>query len=299
MTRAVLVGIDGSPESLAAARWAATESVLRSVPLHLVHAWEWSPAASASVPTSETQRHWAGRILRTAVEQLRSSHPELRPTHEQISDSPVAALLAAAENAEVLVLGSRGLSGMAGFVTGSVALRVVAHAPRPVVLVRSERHTGAHSSPDVLRPTGAPHSSDVVAGIDLTHSCDEVIEFAFEAALVRGVGLHVVHGYTLPSSYAIAAGGGTLIDDSGLVREREYALSTVLEPWREKSPDVAVRASSVSGQAVAHLVEAAADAPMLVIGRRERTSPLGMHLGSVAHGVIHHAACPVAVVPHA
>lgn len=228
---------------------------------------------SVSVPTSETQRHWAGRILRTAVEQLRSSHPGLRPTHEQISDSPVAALLAAAENAEVLVLGSRGLSGVAGFVTGSVALRVVAHAPRPVVLVRSERHTGAHSSPDVLRPTGAPHSSDVVAGIDLTHSCDEVIEFAFEAALVRGVGLHVVHGYTLPSSYAIAAGGGTLIDDSGLVREREYALNTVLEPWREKSPDVAVRASSVSGQAVAHLVEAAADAPMLVIGRRERTSP--------------------------
>ncbi|MEN8652702.1 universal stress protein [Streptomyces sp. 21So2-11] len=296
MARAVIVGIDGSPESLAAARWAAAESVLRSVPLHLVHAWKWSP--SASVPSSETQRHWAGRILRTAIEHLQESHPGLQLTHEQISDSPAAALLAAAENAEVLVLGSRGLSGLTGFVTGSVALGVVAHSPRPVVLVRAERHTGPRSPGDELRPAGAPGGSDVVVGIDLAHSCDEVIEFAFEAALVRGVGLHVMHGYALPASYMIAAGGGMLIDDSGLVREREYALSTVLEPWREKSPDVVVRASSVSGQAVAHLVEAGADAPLLVIGRRERTSPLGMHLGSVAHGVMHHAACPVAVVPH-
>ncbi|MDJ0465536.1 universal stress protein [Streptomyces sp. H27-C3] len=298
MARAVTVGIDGSPESLAAARWAATESVLRSVPLHLVHAWEWSPAPSASVPTTETQRHWAGRILRAAVEQLGKSNPELQPTSEQISESPVAALLAASENSEILVLGSRGLSAMSGFVTGSVALRVVAQAPRPVGLVRSEGRTAVHSPPRALRPTGASGSSDVVVGVDLAHSCDEVMGFAFEAARVRGVGLHVVHGYTLPSSYAIAAGAGTVIDDSWLAREREYALSTAVDPWRDKNPDVAVRASSVLGQPVAHLVEESVGAPMLVIGRRERTSPLGMHLGSVAHGVMHHAACPVAVVPH-
>ncbi|MFD5256321.1 universal stress protein [Streptomyces bobili] len=136
MPRTVTVGLDGSPESLAAAEWAAREAERRDLALHLVHAWDWQPYAQP-VPDDATHRHWGGRVLREATERLRARHPDLKITSEQVALPPVTALLAASEDADPLVVGSRGLSGVAGFLVGSVGLSVLAQADRPVVLVRS------------------------------------------------------------------------------------------------------------------------------------------------------------------
>ncbi|MGW0821666.1 universal stress protein [Streptomyces sp. NPDC002845] len=89
----------------------------------------------------------------------------------------VAALLAAAEEAELLVLGSRGLSGVTGFVVGSVSQRVVARSPRPVVLVRAgETSAGAHlpasdgvSPEEIPRPRTATSSSGWTPGVPATN----------------------------------------------------------------------------------------------------------------------------------
>ncbi|CAM5267392.1 Stress-inducible protein OS=Streptomyces microflavus OX=1919 GN=Smic_00880 PE=3 SV=1 [Streptomyces microflavus] len=71
----------------------------------------------------------------------------------------------------------------------------------------------------------------------------------------------------------------------------------MVRPWRHKFPAVRVTERAVAGPAAAELVDASRSAGLLVVGRRSRRSPVGPHLGHVAHAVIHHSPAPVAVVP--
>lgn len=130
MLRPVIAGVDGSAESLAAAEWAAREAVRRGRPLHLLHAWNWHPRQDGE-PATAAQRHLARRVLRQAEERIHRTCPGVTLDDEQVEGPATAALLRAAEQADVLVLGSRGLSGFTGFLVGSVALGVVARAPAP------------------------------------------------------------------------------------------------------------------------------------------------------------------------
>ncbi|SEE71390.1 Universal stress protein family protein [Streptomyces sp. KS_5] len=114
MSRTVTVSLDGSPESITAADWAAREALLRGLPLRLLHAWQWQPHACAppagvTLPPagSDSQREWADRMLREAETRLAQRHPGLRITVDRIAEQPVPALLAGAGDAELLVLGSR------------------------------------------------------------------------------------------------------------------------------------------------------------------------------------------------
>ncbi|WP_137992077.1 universal stress protein [Streptomyces vilmorinianum] len=299
MSRTVVVGLDGSAESLAATEWAAREARLRGLPLKLVHALEdWSPAyayvppvGGVVAPTAYAPRYWAERIPREVSERLCDRHPDLEIRTEEVNGRPIEVLEAAAKDAEVLVLGSQGLSVLAGFVIGSVSMSVLAHAERPVVLVRAGEQAGdEYVRPGVYR--------DVVLGLDLARPCDEVIEYAFDAAQARGAGLRVVHGWSLPP----VLGYDPAAIDPGHAAELETresaALSAALRPWRDRFPGVRVEEQCVVGRAADHLAEASADASLLVIGRRIRRAAFGAHIGPVAHAVLHHTTAPVAVVPH-
>ena len=80
MLRTITVGLDGSPESRAAAEWAAREAKLRGLPLKIVHVWEPVPEPMAQAPLlgAETQQHWTERIPREAAEGLRLRTPASR-----------------------------------------------------------------------------------------------------------------------------------------------------------------------------------------------------------------------------
>src|SRR4051794_12678099 len=116
MVQHVTAGVDGSTESLAAAHWAAREALRRGASLRLVHAWAWHPRPAASVPMGTSEREWAQQTLDRAAGSVRAAHPGLRIVEQLVSGSAVDALLAAPAEAESLVLGSRGLGGVAGFV---------------------------------------------------------------------------------------------------------------------------------------------------------------------------------------
>ncbi|GGO41827.1 universal stress protein [Streptomyces lasiicapitis] len=280
MERTLCSGVDGSPESLAAARWAAEEAVLRDARLHLIHAGGQGPKG----PAGAIARRRARQILDEAEEQVRSVCPSVRLTDEHAEGPATAALLRAGDDAVMMVLGSRGLSAVTGLFVGSVAQGVVARATRPAVLVRvAER-----------QPDGA-----VVLGIDVTEPCDEVIEFAFSSALVRRAPLHVVHAWSDPSPASIGPGEIALAEQPKQVQEWEGFVDAVLQPWRLKHPDVAVTETVEKGRSAPMLLDAAAGAGLLVVGRRVRERPrIGPQTGPVTHHVIHHATCPVAVVPH-
>lgn len=295
----VIAAVDGSAESLAAAEWAAREAARRSRPLKLLHAWSWHPRQNGELATA-AQRHLARRCLRQAEERIQRTCPGIRLEEEQVEGPATAALLRAADQADLLVLGSRGLSGFTGFVVGSVALGVVARAARPVVLVRAEETAPDEHVPDIdgHDSTRTPYR-DVVLALDLGDPCDEVIEFAFEAARLRHARLRVVHAWQQPSAFALGPG------DIGLVQEPQRAdewlgfMTAVLQVWRDKYPEVEVVETVTEGRAQSVLVRAASGSSLLVVGRRDTDRPAGPRTGPVAHAAIHHVGCPVAVVPHA
>ncbi|GAA2245984.1 universal stress protein [Streptomyces indiaensis] len=300
MSRNVTVGLDGSPESRAAAEWAAREAKLRGLPLRLVHVWEPVPEPMAQAPLlgAETQAHWSERIPREAAEALRLRHPGVQVEAEQIPGRPMDALAKTSEDAELLVLGSRGLSGVGGFLVGSVGMSVIAHTDTPVVLVRAgEQAADEHEKDPAGLPSAATPYRPVVLGLDTGHPDDTVIAFAFEEAARRDTALRVVHSWNLPPYFAY----GLPVDlelNTELGRQEAAALTAVLRPWRQKYPDVRVVEESRSGSPANHVIDASREASLVVVGRRVRRSPFGVHIGPVTHAVLHHAAAPVAVVAH-
>ncbi|MFF3311473.1 universal stress protein [Streptomyces sp. NPDC002952] len=289
MTPAITVGVDGSAESLAAVDWAAEEAALRGTPLRLVHAWLWQPLDVPVVQDPETHAKSVRGMLREAETRVATRHPQLSVTSEVVSDTVVPALLAEAERAEMLVLGSRGHGALVGFLLGSYGQQVIAAAPRPVVSVRA--------------PQGAEvrHAGDIVVGQQGSgEDGAEVLGFAFREAAVRGAAVRAVRAWSLPPVYAYSPGSLRLADEAGgLVQYEEKALRTALAPWRDRFPDVPVIEHVEMGSGGQVLLAAAAEARLVVVGRRVRHSPIGTHIGSVAHAALHHAPCPVAVVPHA
>jgi nucleotide-binding universal stress UspA family protein len=299
MPRTVTAGLDGSRESLAAADWAAREALLRGLPLRLVHVWEWQPYINAPLVGPETQHHWAERIPREAVARLRTRYPDLEIATDQIAGQPAAILSVAAEESEMLVLGSRGLSGIAGFLVGSVALATLARAERPVVLVRSTELAQDEHRPDAAGdPSTTTPYRDVVLGLDPSRPCGELIEFAFDAAARRGARLRVVHGWSLPPVYGYDPGAVDAALAAELAAQEASVLADALRPWRDKFPGVEVIVRDIFGRPAHHLVEAASAAGLLVVGRRTHASAIGTHIGPVAHAVLHHCTAPVTVVPH-
>jgi nucleotide-binding universal stress UspA family protein len=290
----VIAGVDGSAESLAAAEWAARESVRRERSLRLVHVWSWHPRQDGE-PATAAQRLMARRALRQAEERIGRGCPEARLEEEQVEGPATAALLRAAEQADVLVLGSRGLSAFTGLLVGSVALGVVARAVRPVVLVRA-----AGEAAGAYVPAGPERSGrrDVVLGLDLADPCDEVIDFAFEAARDRGSRLRAVHAWQPPAPFALGPGEIGLIEEPWRAAEWRDFMAAVLRPWRDKYPGVEVVETLTEGRPASPLIRAASGASLLVVGRRIPQGPALARTGPVAHAVIHHAGCPVAVVPH-
>ena len=295
----IIVGLDGSLESRAAADWAAREAALRGLAVKLVHVWEPAPIAHAPLPGAETRQHWTERVPREAAEALRLRHPGVEVDTEQRTGTPSEALVDAARDAELLVLGSRALRGLAGFLVGSVGQSVVARTEVPVVLVRADAQAADEQQAEV--PAGAPPAATafppVVLGLDTGGPDEKVIAFAFEEARRRGARLTVVHGWDLPASYVYSLAAG--VDLRPVAADaKAAALAEAVLPWREKYPDVEVTEVSPLGSPADHLVGASRDASLVVVGRRVRRNPFGVHIGSVAHAVMHHATAPVAVVAH-
>lgn len=140
----------------------------------------------------------------------------------------------AAKGAEVLVLGSRGLSGIGGSLVGSVGIAVIAGMETPVVLVRAgEQAAGEHEADPAGIPSAATAYRSVVLGLDTSRTDDTVLAFAFEEAARRGTSLRVVHGWSPPpySAYGLPA---DLELNAELGRQEAAALTEVLCPWRQK-----------------------------------------------------------------
>ncbi|GHH41010.1 universal stress protein [Streptomyces umbrinus] len=282
MTRPITVGVDGSAESLAAVHWAAREAVRRSLALRVVHAWEKSDGEDRTGDVRDA--------LAETAREVTDRHADLPVTTDLLEGDRVEALVAEAADAETLVLGTRGHGAIVGFLLGSVGQQVVAESTRPVVLVRAGdlAESEAAGREIVVGQQGGPDDSAAA------------LEFAFETAAARGAGVRVVRAWSLPTVFTFSPGSLRLADEAGgLEQYEEKALSEALLPFTERFPDVRVTRHVEMGSAGEVLLTAAAPAQLLVVGRRAHRSAVGARVGSVAHAAMHHAPCPVAVVPPA
>ncbi|MGW5280563.1 universal stress protein [Streptomyces collinus] len=300
MSRTVTVGVDDSPESRAAAEWAAREALLRSLPLKIVYVSEPTPRFVARTPLLDpgTYRQWAEQVTSECADGIRLRHPGIEVFTEQVTGTPADLLCEAAGFADLLVLGSRALGGLEGFMVGSVSLGVVARAERPVVLVRAgEQAADEHKMDPAGVPSAAAPFRPVVLGLDIDQADDTLMEFAFDAAARREASLRVVHAWPEPpTSFYRFAGDADLYDS--LERGQAALLGKVLRPWRQKFPDVEVMEASRCGSAARVLVNDSRDASLVVVGKRIRTRTFGARIGHVAHSALHHIAAPVAIVAH-
>ena len=149
MSKAIVVGVDGSDASQAALRWAADEARLRFSPLVAVHAWSFIPAqpigdpGMLAMPAGDlagqlgAENEAAHSVLHDAVEEALGEGLGIEVEQKLVEGDAADALVAASESAELLVVGSHGRSGLKAALLGSVSRHVVAHAACPVVVVKA------------------------------------------------------------------------------------------------------------------------------------------------------------------
>ncbi|GAA2449448.1 universal stress protein [Streptomyces glaucus] len=288
MTRPITAGVDGSQESLAGLAWAAREAVRRGLALRVVQAWRYEPQEGVDAGDRDTQARWVRDAVTGAARTVTGLHPGLEVSTEAPEGDTVGTLADAAAGSEMLVLGSRGHGPVVGFLLGSVGQQVIAEAARPVVLVRAGDEPAAEAAGReiVVGQHGGPEDSAAA------------LRFAFETAAARGATVRAVRAWTLPPVFAYSPGSLRLLDEAGGLEPYEKkALAEALRPWRERFPDVPVVEHVEIGSAGQVLLSVAGRAQLMVVGRRARRTAVGARIGSVAHGVLHHARCPVAVIP--
>ncbi|MFF9815331.1 universal stress protein [Streptomyces sp. NPDC014006] len=292
----LVVGVDGSDSSLQAVDWAADEAARHGLPLRLVHASLWEryeggrPSFTTNRPSEEIM---AEHIAASCAERAQLRHPELKVSSEVLPDDPVSVLLHAGSESFALVTGSRGRGELTGTLLGSVSLTVAARAVCPVIVVRGgERNQQSSFGRLVL---GVGDSTDGSAAV----------RFAFHEAQVRGSAVDAVRAWRYP---AHEHAGEPLTDSLPGDAQREVAprvheerastlLTDALRDAARNHPDVEVRRRAVEGPAHKVLLDAAADADLVIVGALRRHGHFGLQLGRVAHALLHHAECPVAVVP--
>jgi nucleotide-binding universal stress UspA family protein len=151
MPGTIVVGVDGSPPSVAALRWAAEEAELRNAQLVAVHAWTFVPAAPIAEPGMiplpasdltgqlEAERDAAQAEVDSAISKAFPGGATIELEVTLAEESAGDALVGESETADLVVVGSSGKSGLASVVLGSVSRHVVAHAHCPVVVVKAEK----------------------------------------------------------------------------------------------------------------------------------------------------------------
>ncbi|MBT3152233.1 universal stress protein [Streptomyces sp. CHD11] len=284
----VVVGVDGSASGLTAVEAAAREAALRGAGLRVVHACVW-PAMHVPMgpsplgPPEGGLRNMVDRLMAEAVERAAAAAPEVAVDQVVVTGEPLTALEAQSRDAELVVVGSRGMGGFVGLLVGSTAVHLTAHGRCPVLVVRGEP-----------RPDGP-----IVLGVDGSAAGEKAVEFAFGEAALRKAPLVALHTWTtwnapMPAPqdastpYANPAGA--------LAGEEERLLSEALAGFRERYPDVAVEHRTRRGGVREALIEASRSAQLVVVGARGRGGFTGLLLGSVSQALLHHAHSPVAVV---
>ncbi|ADU00959.1 MULTISPECIES: universal stress protein [Mycolicibacterium] len=262
----IVVGADGSPSSLSAVRWAATEAGLRHLRLTVAHVHEGSGADEAD------------SVLDEATAEARNAAGVDGPDVEgrRLTGQPAAELVELSGDAQLVVVGSRGRTGRS---PGSVGLGLLHHARCPVVVVH-----------DDLAPRNRPGRRPVLVGIDGSKTSLHAAAIAFEEASRRSVDLLALH-------VCKDADTGGPHDHRMTILEEEAAdfLRETLADLQQRFPEVVVRPLIRFANPTRQLLVQAERSQLVVVGSHGRGAIAGRLLGSVSAAVAEGCRIPVIV----
>lgn len=276
----IMLGVDAAEPADAALAWAIDEAARRGVRLHLVHAV--LPVTHRVRGVEETAHHKALRqlgdeALDKATARAHERQPGLEVTTFITDGNPAQVLVRRSAHARLVVLGSRRL-GRLGEVLSAVSttVPVSAHAACPVAVVPEAGRT--EEEPPYL-----------VVGVDASRSADAALDHALEAAASRGASVRAVWVWQrrLPG----------LFDEDAALEACHRQLHEATAGRSSAYRDVPLSHAVLRGHPVEALAEASEHALAVIVGRRGREGFTGMRLGSVPHGLLHRATCPVITVP--
>lgn len=282
------MGVDGSAASKAATAWATQAAALRQLPLTLVHivipiipSAAASPGFAAGVDIYKWQDDEAARVLEQARAIVADSPHETAPAtvHSVVlHGGAVATLVDLSKDADMIVVGSRGLGAFSRVLLGSVSSGLVRHAHCPVAVIHEDAPAVDAKAP-------------VLVGIDGSPASLSATEIAFDEASRRGVDLMALHAWRdLTIEYELPG-----LDAEKLETEAHRVLAERLAGFQERYPDVTVQRIVVSDRPARQLVERAKEAQLVVVGSHGRGGFAGMLLGSVSAAVVHAVKSPTIV----
>lgn len=279
--RSVVVGVDGSDESLAALSWATVTADLHGARLAVVAAHPVEADADpAAVGLAEEARERAHSAARAARERLHGWRPGGRDIEIRVLPGSAARVLAAQSTTDdLVVVGRRGLRAFDRALLGSVSSALAAGAPGTIAVVPAGAAT---DEPRKIRVGVGPVDEPDVLGT------------AFAEADARGRPLEVLHVTgTDPISSAL------LDMDPVAASWHEAAavdLADRLARWSDKYPTVIYTVVIRRGDPVATLLHGLVRNDLLVVGGRSHSAVAGRLLRSVPDSVVRGAPCPVLVV---
>ena len=292
ISRPIIVGVDLSGTSDLALDWAAAEAARRAAPLVVVHAYSpppypamraGAPGGTAITGLDETFKNVAERAVAAGADRARTAHPGLAVQTIIRLGLPGMILVEASSDAEMVVVGARGLGAVKGILFGSVSTHVCAHAHAPVIVVQE---AASHTITDAR----------VVVGVDGSETSHAALAFAFAQASSRGVGLTAVHTWLVDGVEGASASLTWSVDGAQLEEQERSVAAEALAGFGEQYPDVDVRRHVAQGHPAAELGRLSENAALLVVGTRGRGTVSGWLKGSVSQAALRAARCPVAVV---
>ncbi|MEU6829716.1 universal stress protein [Nocardia beijingensis] len=283
--RSIIVGIDGSPTAVGAARWAgaianrqhATLVLLSVVPASDYHLTAYSRAEVNLLPEL---RAVARQKVEQACAAVRDEQPELE-IHQVVEDGkPARELIAHSAQARMVVVAAKSRDRLATLLLGSTALTVAKKAACPVTVWRGR----------LDRPQ--PDARPVLVGVDGSPGGSAAVGEAFELASELGVEVTALHAWNDPDLLQ-----WTPVPDtwSALAQQEEQLLSERLAGWCEKYPDVTVTKVVEKATPAQALLEHAEKAQLVVTGSRGQNRLTGLLLGSTSQNLLHHASSPVVI----
>lgn len=279
-TRKIVVGVDSSPSSVHALRWACHHH-RDGDEIVAVLAWEHPtlsllppPPGTVSRPTG-SKSDAANETLRRAVADATTSYNVL-VTKITVQGSAAHSVLAEAEGADLIVMGTRG-AGMSKVLLGSVSRRVLHHAKIPVVVV----------------PDEAPldHGDTIAVAVDGSDHAIAALRWARELAVGD---IEVIHTWQPMRSYSPYI---PPISDSELESIANETMDGVLKNALDGQTDERLRRSVLKGDPRTLLTDPERDAGLMVMGSRGLTGIVGALVGSVTDYVVTHSSIAVAVIP--
>ena len=282
----IVVGIDGSGPSELALDWAATQAAAEGRQLVLLTAVSgressaWLPGQGIDDSRVRVQVKERSRaVVRRCTARVHEKYPDLDIRHDLRFDDPRDALLDV--EADLVVLGTRGLGPVRRLLLGAVADAVVKHATRPTVVIREKE--------------GPPSQHGVLVGVAGDDGDAAAIDLACRAAAARALPVtayHSVWDVVGPNeSRDVAA------TEPGYDAER-LTLARAVEYAGRHHPDVEARQVLSRGFADVRLIRASRLADLVVVGHLDKPFLNELVYGSAAPRVVEHAACSVAVVPY-